>query len=67
VVKDSAGIRDVVERKAGDHGIQRSIWHVVFEGDLSIPRSLRRLGIDTHGVVAGVKKGREVPAGFPAT
>src|SRR5450755_1040838 len=66
VVKNIAGIRDVVERKAGYHGIQRSIWHVVLEGDPSIPRSLRRLGIDTHGVVADVKKGREVPARFPA-
>jgi hypothetical protein len=50
VVENNAGSRDVVQRKAGDHGIQRSIWHVVLEGDPSIFRSLRRLGIDTHGL-----------------
>jgi hypothetical protein len=65
VVKNNAGIRDVVERKAGDHGIQRSIWHVVLEGDPSIARPLRRLGIDTEGVVADAKKGprraRQIP------
>ncbi len=67
VVKNNAGIGDVVERKAGDHAIQRGIWHVVLEGDPSIPRSLGRLGIDTQGVVADVKKGREVSARFAAT
>jgi hypothetical protein len=67
VVKNNAGIRDVVERKAGDHGIQRSIWHVVLEGDPSIARPLRRHGIDTQGAIADAKKGRDVPARFPAT
>jgi hypothetical protein len=66
VFKNSAGIRDVVEREAGDHRIQRSIRHVVLEGGPPVPRSLRCLGIDTQGVVAGVTKGREVPARFPA-
>ena len=66
VVKHRGGICDVVERKAGDDGIQRGIWHVVPEGDPPVSRSSRRFGIDAQGVVAGVKKGRDMAAGFPA-
>lgn len=67
VVKYGAGIRDVVERKAGDDGIQRGIGHILLEGDPPVRRPVRRLGIDTQGVVAGVKKGLEVAASLPAT
>jgi len=51
VVKHRGGICDVVERKAGDDGIQRGIWHVVPEGDPPVSRSSRRFGIDAQGVV----------------
>jgi len=46
VVKHSGGIRDVVERKAGDDGIQRGIWHVVPRKRSAGTLVSRRFGID---------------------